>query len=72
MSGNVWEWVQDVYTDYGNVGTDNPIYEGSGANRVNRGGSWLYAPRLLRCSIRNNYVPSNRYRDMGFRLLRTP
>ena len=72
MSGNVWEWVQDKKTGYGNVGTDNPIYERSGAFRVFRGGSWSSSPRYLRCSFRGYNTPSFRYYYLGFRLLRVP
>ena len=70
MSGNVWEWVQDKYAGYGNVGADNPVYEGSGADRVIRGGSWYYVSSYLRCSIRNRYQPSGSFNSLGFRLLR--
>ena len=73
MSGNVWEWVQDAYDKrgYSKSGTDNPIYEGSGANRVNRGGSWGFVQRGLLCSNRNYDAPPNRLGDLGFRLQRT-
>ncbi|RMD51774.1 MAG: hypothetical protein D6828_06735 [Nitrospirae bacterium] len=42
MSGNVWEWVQDVYNfdAYKSHALRNPIYERSGSGRVIRGGSW--------------------------------
>ncbi len=87
MTGNVWEWVSDAYYEfaynvYGRAGTSsNPLYEGSGVNRVVRGGSWsspLQARDLpderarqdLRTSCRNGYrKPSNRYNDVGFRLV---
>ena len=71
MTGNVWEWVQDIKTSYDNVGTDNPIYEGSGASRVNRGGGWNYSPQYLRCSFRYSFTPSRRDYSLGFRFLRT-
>ena len=70
MSGNVWEWVQDKYTGYSNVGTDNPIYERSGGIRVFRGGGWDFRSRFLRCSNRLNYGPSGRDNFLGFRLRR--
>ncbi|MEE8435894.1 MAG: formylglycine-generating enzyme family protein, partial [bacterium] len=70
MSGNVWEWVQDKKTSYNNVGTDNPIYERSGADRVARGGGWDNESRDLRCSVRDRYNPSDRVYDLGFRLVR--
>ena len=70
MSGNVWEWVQDKFTSYGNVGNTNPIYEGSGALRVLRGGGWILNSRFLRCSNRNYSVPSSWRGPLGFRLLK--
>lgn len=73
MSGNVWQWVQDVYDEnaYRSGSADNPINEGSGAGRVRRGGGWGNGPRLVRCSYRNGGTPSNRYDSLGFRLARS-
>ena len=70
MSGNVWEWVQDKFTNYKNVGTNNPIYERSGATRVFRGGSWYDRSRRLRCSDRDDLTPSDGNVSQGFRLVR--
>ncbi|WP_227665329.1 SUMF1/EgtB/PvdO family nonheme iron enzyme [Magnetococcus marinus] len=74
MSGNVWEWVQDVYDEhaYDKHAPKSPIYEGSGSYRVGRGGSWLHGAGDLRCANRNNYDPGDRSNFLGFRLLRTP
>jgi len=72
MSGNVWEWVQDKFTNnYGNVGTDNPIYERSGAFRVLRGGGWGFFPRGLRCSGRNHGGGAYSNGSLGLRLARS-
>ena len=71
MSGNLWEWVQDKFTGYGNVGSDNPIYERSGGDRVVRGGGWYDRSRYLRCSNRSGSTPSGRNGDLGFRLRRS-
>lgn len=71
MSGNVWEWVQDIYTkNYGNVGINNPIFTGPGADRVIRGSGWDFTSRGLRCSSRNSSNPSSRGGWKGFRLVR--
>ena len=55
MSGNVWEWCEDLYSS-------------SGSNRVSRGGSWLSRARICRVSVRCNDAPSARGRSLGFRL----
>ena len=69
MSGGVWEWVQDVYTaNYSNVGTNNPIYTGSGDYRVYRGGGWYNDPWNVRCADRRRYSPADSDYNLGFRL----
>ncbi|MBF0239893.1 MAG: SUMF1/EgtB/PvdO family nonheme iron enzyme [SAR324 cluster bacterium] len=70
MSGNVWEWCQDVYTvNYSQVGTSDPIYMGSGSSRVRRGGSWSYSPRFVRCAYRGFSSPAYTISGLGFRLV---
>jgi formylglycine-generating enzyme required for sulfatase activity len=73
MSGNVWEWVQDVYDRkaYQSGATSDPIYQGSGALRVLRGGGWSSRPRGVRCSVRGRYEPDDRSVNLGFRLAGT-
>ncbi len=71
MSGNVFEWVQDNFTNYDNMGTDNPIHETSGAWRVIRGGSDRTAPHELRCSGRLSNISRLAISDLGFRLARS-
>ena len=71
MSGNVWEWIQDKYTGYGNVGADNPIHERYGKTRMLRGGSWRNVANELRCSRRYEDVPSYSNNRLGFRLVRS-
>ena len=71
MSGNVWEWIEDIYTDdYANVGTNNPIYEGTGSRYVIRGGSWYNRPQSVRCTNRSSSSPAISNSRLGFRLLR--
>ena len=74
MSGNVREWVQDVYASdaYGKHARKNPIYDGSGSLRVGRGGSWHSDAGYLRCAVRYSYSPGYRHSSLGFRLARTP
>ncbi len=70
MHGNVWEWVQDGYSDTAPSGID-PVVS-SGSNRVLRGGGWHYDARNLRSAWRHDGGPANRSRYVGFRLVRTP
>ena len=54
MSGNVWEWVADFYSDayYQSSPLSNPLGPDSGESHVLRGGSWYDPPYLTRTSIR--------------------
>jgi formylglycine-generating enzyme required for sulfatase activity len=74
MSGNVWEWCDDIYISdiYGRSDGKNPIYTSDGPNRVIRGGSWNNVPDCVRCAFRRSNVPSFRSYNVGFRLLRMP
>jgi formylglycine-generating enzyme required for sulfatase activity len=75
MSGNVWEWVQDTYSGnaYSSHSRNNPLYRGSGAGHVFRGGSWYYHPRGVRTTFRNHRSPLIiiRHHNVGLRLART-
>jgi len=56
MSGNVWEWCED-------------LYESSSSSRVLRGGSWYNFARYCRVSYRSNVDPDGRGNGVGFRLV---
>jgi formylglycine-generating enzyme required for sulfatase activity len=70
MSGNVYEWVWDVYGQYPGTAVD-PVGASSGAGRVFKGGSWSDDPRFARVASRDRIEPGGRYVYLGFRLART-
>jgi formylglycine-generating enzyme required for sulfatase activity/diacylglycerol kinase family enzyme len=71
MSGNVWEWCEDVYSDlaYGEHAHNNPLFNGTGTYRVRRGASWFDAPRDLRSTMRGWNHPDYRISFIGLRLI---
>lgn len=69
MSGNVWEWVEDVYHDnYNGAPTDGSAWQGESLLHVPRGGSWSY---LQPASKRGGSEPDYRFSTIGFRLARS-
>jgi formylglycine-generating enzyme required for sulfatase activity len=74
MSGNVWEWVNDWYssTYYASSPSTNPPGPASGADRVLRGGSWLFGTDALRSSARFGSAPGSTDVINGFRVARAP
>lgn len=54
MSGNVWEWCNDI----------------SGSNRVLRGGGWTVGASSCRSSSADVFNPAERWKSIGFRLVR--
>ena len=69
--GNVWEWVYDVYGDYEGMGTRDPLRTNGGAKRVSRGGGWHNNARHMRSAVRDSDAPTNRYDNLGFRVVRS-
>lgn len=69
MHGNVWEWCMDWHGDYPSGSVTDPTGPATGANRVNRGGSWDLSARYCRAASRFRYTPSFRFGYLGFRVL---
>lgn len=72
MSGNVWEWCWDWYSDYLSSSLQiNPRGPDSGDSRVLRGGSWHSAPIRIRCARRGSYTPDVLSAHIGFRIAKS-
>lgn len=73
MSGNVAEWVSDVYEPYlsDSFGGSGPGPIGSAA-RVVRGGAWNNNSNNCRASRRLAYRPTVRMSNLGFRVVKEP
>jgi len=68
MSGNVYEWCQDLYKAYPGctaIGSE-------GTFRVGRGGGWFGTARRCRSAYRYYWQPVSRDYGLGFRLALAP
>ncbi len=71
MSGNVWEWCQDLWHEnYEGAPEDGSAWEKGGdrPGRVLRGGSWGSNDNNCRTANRLSIEPDDRYGNVGFRL----
>lgn len=67
MSGNVWEWTDDCYSDI-------PAYAGGGhyaREMAIRGGAWNALGGCCKVTSRSNFAPLRRMNSLGFRVLKT-
>ena len=73
MSGNVYEWTNDWYSDteYGGGAATDPTGAASALVRVYRGGSWGDGLRYARVAARGSDIPEYQGFNVGLRLVRT-
>ena len=69
MSGNVWEWCQDLYGRYDSSSQVNPTGANSGSSCVLRGSCWYEYAWICRLSFRNSKTPVFHDSTLGFRLV---
>jgi formylglycine-generating enzyme required for sulfatase activity len=70
MSGNVWEWCQDVFTrNVADIPCDGRAFEGENVERVLRGG--CFHNWAVHCTVSKRYEIGRMYHDgcIGFRLV---
>jgi formylglycine-generating enzyme required for sulfatase activity len=70
MSGNVWEWVWDLFGTYPSSAQTDPRGPATGSYRVLRGGFWNSAAAGVRSAYRGGIPPTDRGKNIGFRVVR--
>lgn len=71
MHGNVWEWCEDRYAPYPELGNEAPQDVGD-ISRVLRGGAFLYSAQDCRSATRDAVKPDLISSRIGFRVVFSP
>ena len=71
MSGNVWEWCSDLYSDSYDSSSpaSNPQGPNTGSGRVDRGGGWGDFAKGCRVASRSYFGPNDLNIGLGLRLV---
>jgi len=70
MAGNVGEWCNDWYSDYGAEAVSDPLGPDSGSYRVTRPSQWFYQSLELPCAFRSPGPPDWTTTGFGCRICR--
>ena len=70
MHGNVGEWCHDVFSAYSDKPLSDPRGPDKGDYRVIRGGAWDLPAWNLRSSCRQQASPNDKFKSVGFRVVR--
>ncbi len=68
MTGNIWEWVWDIYDVYPYEPQIDPTGPASGTHRLFRGGGWRTQPPWCTVFTRYYYSATDNDNDLGIRL----
>ncbi|MCC6155945.1 MAG: SUMF1/EgtB/PvdO family nonheme iron enzyme [Candidatus Hydrogenedentes bacterium] len=71
MSGNVWEFCQDLYGEYPEDAVTDPEGPDTGQFRTMRGGSIFNDRKFCRAAERQTVNPNSAIGTVGFRLVRS-
>ncbi len=66
MSGNVWEWCWDWFSNSADYSTNGPV---TGKYKVVRGGSWSYFKEDIIITSRGRLFPGDKNTNTGFRIV---
>ena len=72
MTGNVWEWCWDWYSNYEKGLYTNRIEANVHLERIVRGGSWHYHAGYCNVTARYYWAPNQNVNDLGFRVVFVP